>query len=150
MIHLLFFMMIVAIIAAAHNVPFYVAAPFTTIDVNLSSGDAIPIEERPAAELLNSSVAPEGMKCWNPAFDVTPARLITGIITEKGVIHRSADGLIDVLGFVKSYTNGLPNTLAPPVPDKYIEQTVDSLPLYLRYVLNINITNIASILMLSF
>jgi len=121
-----------SIIAAAHNVPFYVAAPFTTIDLNLSSGDDIPIEERPAEELLNSSVAPDGMKCWNPAFDVTPARLITGIITEKGVIHRSADGTIDVASFVKSCMEGLPNTLAPPVPEKYIEQTVDSLPLYLN------------------
>jgi len=92
-----------AIVARAHNVPFYVAAPFTTLDVTLEDGDSILIEERPPLELLESSKAPKGMKCWNPAFDVTPAEFITGIITEKGVIQRNKDGMIDVASFVRSH-----------------------------------------------
>ena len=78
-----------AIVAKYHNVPFYVASPMSTIDFKLSSGDEITIEERPSDEMLcigGRRVAAEGIGCWNPAFDVTPAELITGgIITEKGV-----------------------------------------------------------------
>lgn len=79
----------VALCAKFHNVPFYVAAPLTSIDLSLSSGQQIVIEERSPKELLNSrgglgeQVAASGISVWNPAFDVTPARLITGIITEK-------------------------------------------------------------------
>lgn len=80
-----------AIAAKYHGVPFYVAAPVTTIDFRLKSGDEITIEERPNEEMLfvrGQRVAAEGIGCWNPAFDVTPAELITGgIITEKGVFE---------------------------------------------------------------
>jgi len=92
-----------AIVAQAHGVPFYVAAPLTTLDVNLSDGDDIPIEQRPAKELLETSNAPEGVGVWNPAFDVTPAGYITGIVTEKGVIYPNADGAFDCAAFVKQH-----------------------------------------------
>ncbi len=78
-----------AIVAQAHNVPFYVAAPFSTIDFKLVDGKQIPIEERHPSEIYqigNTEICAKGTEFYNPAFDVTPARLITGIITEKGVI----------------------------------------------------------------
>jgi methylthioribose-1-phosphate isomerase len=78
----------VAVLANAHGVPFYVAAPLSTIDLATPSGDRIPIEERPAREMTHAGTArivPEGASVWNPAFDVTPAHLIAGIITEKGI-----------------------------------------------------------------
>ena len=78
-----------AIAAKYHGVPFYVAAPWSTIDLRLASGDEITIEERSSEEMFyvkGQRVAAEGIGCWNPAFDVTPAELITGgIITELGV-----------------------------------------------------------------
>merc|ERR1740139_1276170 len=77
-----------ACVAKAHNVPFYVACPFTTLDLNLENGDLIEIEERSSKEMIDSVGAPKEMNCWNPAFDVTPADFITGIITENGVIHK--------------------------------------------------------------
>jgi methylthioribose-1-phosphate isomerase len=79
----------VALLAQAHGIPFYVAAPSTTFDLSLPSGDSIPIEQRDAREVTHGfgrATAPEGMPVYNPAFDVTPARLIAGIITDKGVI----------------------------------------------------------------
>jgi methylthioribose-1-phosphate isomerase len=79
-----------ALLAAAHGVPFYVAAPSSTFDLALATGDEIPIEERAASEVLRplgATAAPEGAKAFNPAFDVTPARLIRAIITERGVIE---------------------------------------------------------------
>ncbi|MDJ0747254.1 MAG: S-methyl-5-thioribose-1-phosphate isomerase [Xenococcaceae cyanobacterium MO_167.B27] len=78
-----------AIVAQAHNVPFYIAAPFSTIDFKLVDGRQIPIEERPPSEIYqigSTEICPKGTEFYNPAFDVTPAKLITGIITEKGVI----------------------------------------------------------------
>lgn len=78
----------IAISAKYHNIPFYVACPRSSFDFSLSSGEEIPIEERPSKELttINSiPIAAEGINCWNPAFDITPADLITGIITEIGV-----------------------------------------------------------------
>jgi methylthioribose-1-phosphate isomerase len=78
----------VAMMAAAHNVPFYVAAPLSTIDLATADGDAIPIEQRNAREITHlgsTQLAPDGASVWNPAFDVTPHRLVAGIITEKGV-----------------------------------------------------------------
>lgn len=78
-----------ALCAKHHGVQFYVAAPLTSIDLSLSSGQQIVIEERSPKELLNSEgglgkqVAASGIAVWNPAFDVTPASLITAIITEK-------------------------------------------------------------------
>mmetsp|Transcript_20542 Transcript_20542/g.36512 ORF Transcript_20542/g.36512 Transcript_20542/m.36512 type:complete len:371 (+) Transcript_20542:121-1233(+) len=94
-----------AIIAKEMGVEFFVASPFTTLDVKLESGDQIEIEERPAGEMIESSGAPKDMPCWNPAFDVTPAEYITGIITEKGVLKKSADGSFDVKGFVKKHSS---------------------------------------------
>src|SRR5262249_47306452 len=79
----------VALLAKSHGIPFYVAAPSSTFDLSLASGEAIPIEQRDSREVthgLGKQSAPDGVKVYNPAFDVTPARLIAGIITEKGVI----------------------------------------------------------------
>lgn len=79
----------VAVLAREHGLPFYVAAPLSTIDMGLTDGSQIPIEERDAREvthLHNIPLAPEGILVRNPAFDVTPQRLITAIITERGVV----------------------------------------------------------------
>jgi methylthioribose-1-phosphate isomerase len=80
-----------AVVAHENGVPFYVAAPTTTIDMKTLSGDDIPIEERPPEEVTlvlgQCQIAPDGAPAANPAFDVTPARYITAIITEKGVVH---------------------------------------------------------------
>jgi methylthioribose-1-phosphate isomerase len=79
----------VAVLARAHGIPFYVAAPSSTFDFALSSGEAIPIEIRTAEEITEGfgrRTAPQGVDVYNPAFDVTPAELIAGIITERGVI----------------------------------------------------------------
>lgn len=76
-----------AIVAKAHNIPFYVAAPLSTIDFELSSGEQIPIEERDPSEIYQigeTIICTKGVEYYNPAFDVTPAELITGIITEHG------------------------------------------------------------------
>ena len=80
----------VAILAKAHDIPFYVAAPTSTLDLSLKTGDLIPIEQRAAEEVtegFGSRTAPEGVKVYSPAFDVTPAHLITAIITEQGIAH---------------------------------------------------------------
>jgi len=80
----------VAVLARSHNIPFYVACPTSTFDLDLTCGSEIPIEERPFVEITQGfgrKVAPEGVKCYCPAFDVTPAGLISAIITEKGVIQ---------------------------------------------------------------
>ena len=79
-----------AVLARAHGIPFYVAAPLSTIDPTLPDGEAIPIEERAADEVTHvggTRTAPEGVAVWNPAFDVTPHELITAIVTEAGVIR---------------------------------------------------------------
>jgi methylthioribose-1-phosphate isomerase len=78
----------VAVLAKENNVPFYVAAPISTLDLSLASGKEIPIEERSAEEVtkvFGTPVAPAGTRVMNPAFDVTPARYVTAIITERGV-----------------------------------------------------------------
>ncbi len=78
----------VALLAAAHRIPFYVLAPSSTFDFTLASGDSIPIEERDPREVthgLGKQTVPEGVKVFNPAFDVTPAALITAIVCEKGI-----------------------------------------------------------------
>jgi methylthioribose-1-phosphate isomerase len=80
----------VAVLAAAHGIPFYVAAPSTTFDLTIDSGDEIPIEQRSPDEITRGfgrPTAPEGIGVYNPAFDVTPARLIKAIITERGLIE---------------------------------------------------------------
>ena len=81
-----------AVSAKRHNVPFYIAAPLSTIDFNCPNGEMIPIEERDHNEVRMSGseiLFYEGAKVWNPAFDVTPAELITGIITEAGIFEPS-------------------------------------------------------------
>jgi len=78
-----------SIIAAYYGIPFYVAAPTSSIDMSLTSGDKIPIEERDICEItkpLGIAAAPQGCKAYNPAFDITPAENITAIITEKGIV----------------------------------------------------------------
>ncbi|MBT0652126.1 S-methyl-5-thioribose-1-phosphate isomerase [Geomobilimonas luticola] len=80
----------VAVLARENGIPFYVAAPISTLDLSLENGEAIPIEERHSREVTHLQglpVAPEGIRVRNPAFDVTPAKYITGIITEKGVVR---------------------------------------------------------------
>jgi methylthioribose-1-phosphate isomerase len=80
----------VAVLAAEHRIPFYVAAPLSTVDLAATDGSAIPIEERSAKEVTHvggSRLAPEGASVWNPAFDVTPHHLIAGIITERGILR---------------------------------------------------------------
>jgi len=79
-----------AVLANAHGIPFYVAAPTTTIDFSLTSGYQIPIEERSPEEVTHIQgvrIAPEGVEVLNPAFDVTPSQYITAIITERGIIR---------------------------------------------------------------
>ncbi|MED4755325.1 S-methyl-5-thioribose-1-phosphate isomerase [Brevibacillus choshinensis] len=78
----------VAVLAKAHGIPFYVAAPLSSVDLETATGAEIPIEERPAEEIthgLGKQVAPDGIKVYNPAFDVTPAQYITAIVTETGI-----------------------------------------------------------------
>ncbi len=80
----------VAVLAREHDIPFYVAAPLSTIDLACPTGDQIPIEERDPEEVTNfyhQRIAPEGIKVLNPAFDVTPNELVTAIITEKGIVR---------------------------------------------------------------
>jgi len=79
------------VLAKRHGIPFYVAAPLSTFDPKIPNGSRIPIEERPADEVTGyrgSRWAPEGVAVRNPAFDVTPAELITGIITERGIVRK--------------------------------------------------------------
>jgi methylthioribose-1-phosphate isomerase len=80
-----------AILSRWHDIPFYVAAPTSTLDISLTCGKDIPIEERPPAEVTHfrgKRITPQGVKVFNPAFDVTPHSLIHGIITEKGIIRK--------------------------------------------------------------
>jgi methylthioribose-1-phosphate isomerase len=94
----------IAIAARHHGVPFYVAAPLTSIDTQLKSGESIKIEERPAHELTHifgQRIAANGIGVWNPSFDVTPAHLISGIITERGVIKPDPEsGMFKVESFI--------------------------------------------------
>jgi methylthioribose-1-phosphate isomerase len=78
----------VAVLAREHNIPFYVAAPWSTVDMNTLTGDQIPIEQRPHKEITHhggKQMAPDGVLVENPAFDVTPAKYVTAIITERGI-----------------------------------------------------------------
>jgi methylthioribose-1-phosphate isomerase len=92
----------VALLAQAHGIPFYVAAPSSTFDLSLSNGEAIPIEQRDSHEITHGfgrQTAPDGINVYNPAFDITPARLIAAIITEKGLIQPITEQTIrSVLG----------------------------------------------------
>ena len=91
-----------AVAARRHGLPFYVAAPSSTFDLSLEGGGSIPIEERAPEEVTTFAgvrTAPEDVAVWNPAFDVTPAELVTAVITERGVISPvTEDALLAVLG----------------------------------------------------
>ncbi len=89
-----------AVLCAYHKIPFYVAAPLSTFDMSITSGDFIPIEERSAAEVTSirgHQISPQQSNAAHPAFDVTPHSLITGIITERGVIHAPTEERISTL-----------------------------------------------------
>jgi methylthioribose-1-phosphate isomerase len=92
----------VAVLAKENNIPFYVAAPISTLDLTLASGDEIPIEQRAAAEVTHVHgvpVAPDGTQVLNPAFDVTPNRYVTAIITERGIARAPySDSLQKLVG----------------------------------------------------
>jgi methylthioribose-1-phosphate isomerase len=78
-----------AVLASAHQIPFYVAAPWSTIDLTLSRGSEIPVEQRAEDEvsaIAGVRIAPMGARTWNPSFDVTPGRYVTGFITERGIV----------------------------------------------------------------
>ncbi|GMH41258.1 hypothetical protein BSKO_09168 [Bryopsis sp. KO-2023] len=105
-----------AIIAQHFDIPFFVAAPSTSIDLATENGSLIDIEERPAEEITHfrgERVAPEGVKVWNPAFDVTPAKMIEGIVTEKGTIYK-ADGEFKIAEFLGSDASAVNGATAPP------------------------------------
>jgi methylthioribose-1-phosphate isomerase len=81
----------VAVLANRHNIPFYVAAPITTLDLSIATGDLIPIEERDWREVTHvrdHQLGPDGVQVHNPAFDVTPNELIAAIITDRGVARQ--------------------------------------------------------------
>lgn len=100
----------IAISCKYHGIPFFIAAPSTSIDVQLDAGSKIKIEERKEEEITHSAqtkkrVVVEGINVWNPGFDVTPGSLITGVITEVGVVDdawRKSDGSLDVKGFLEA------------------------------------------------
>ncbi len=86
-----------AVCARHHNIPFYVAAPSSTFDLSITDGGDIPIEQRDASEVVapyGTTVAPEGVPAYNPAFDVTPAELISAIITERGIVHSPTESQV--------------------------------------------------------
>jgi len=117
-----------AITAKYHGVKFLVAAPRTTIDLDTKSGDDIVIEERPGREVTMIkgprfdgvdvdvstteivSIAANGIDVWNPAFDVTPASLIDGIITEIGVVEKGGDGKFDLTLAMEAHNEGIKPT----------------------------------------
>jgi methylthioribose-1-phosphate isomerase len=89
-----------SVLARRHGVPFYVIAPLTTFDPRCPDGAAIPIEERPANEVthpLGLAAVPAGVRAFNPAFDVTPAELVSAIVTERGVIHQPDEARVRAL-----------------------------------------------------
>lgn len=123
-----------AIAAQYHKIPFFVAAPTTTLDLKMASGAEIHIEERPAEELTSlfgQKLAPDGINVWNPAFDVTPCHLIRGIFTELGVIEpefvdpkgmsQNSDPVIPVASFL---TKAL---ISPPIGKGISTTTVENL-----------------------
>ena len=89
-----------ALAAAAHGLPFLVAAPWSSIDLHTPDGAGIPIEERAAEEVTHHGgrrLAPAGVKVRNPAFDVTPSRYVTAIITERGIARAPYPGALETL-----------------------------------------------------
>jgi methylthioribose-1-phosphate isomerase len=94
----------VAVLAKEHGIPFYVAAPFSTVDLETPTGDEIPIEQRSSQEvthLAGRQIAPDGVRVENPAFDVTPHQYVTAIITERGVVRAPYQQALSELGQVK-------------------------------------------------
>jgi len=92
------------VLAKENGVPFYVAAPVSTLDLTLPDGQQIPIEERPAAEVTHVfgvAIAPAGTEVENPAFDVTPNRYVTAIITEKGIAQAPYEESLTALATMK-------------------------------------------------
>ena len=91
-----------AVLARAHGIPFYVAAPYSTFDLDCPHGDDIPVEQRAADEVTHGfgrAIAPEGVDVYSPAFDVTPAEYITGIVTEGGILYPPyGDRLLEAVG----------------------------------------------------
>ncbi len=113
----------VARLCHAHRIPFYVAAPLSTVDLAIGKGEGIPIEQRPEAEMTyfcGRRIAPKGAKVLNPAFDVTPSRYIRAIITEKGIVQKPfKSGLKKLLNFAKRmghHTNYYPPLTLPSPP----------------------------------
>jgi hypothetical protein len=89
-----------AVLASRHQVPFYVAAPTSSIDLDCASGEFIPIEERAAREvthILRQQIAPTGIRVANPAFDVTPHELVSAIVTERGIARDPFDQTLSPL-----------------------------------------------------
>jgi methylthioribose-1-phosphate isomerase len=87
----------VAVLADVHHIPFFVAAPLSTFDVKIAQGSAIPIEERAESEVTaphGIAIAPPGIKVYSPAFDITPVRYISGIITEECILRPPLDQAI--------------------------------------------------------
>ena len=97
----------VAVLARHYGIPFYVCAPSTTIDMTISTGEQIPIEERAPEEVTEmwyrERMAPDGVKVFNPAFDVTDHELITGIITEKGLCRAPYEQAFKELGIGRDF-----------------------------------------------
>ena len=91
-----------AVLAKEHAIPFYVAAPWSTVDMNMRGGEGIPIEQRSPREVTHHAgkqVAPDGVLVENPAFDVTPGKYVTAIITERGIARPPfADALKELAG----------------------------------------------------
>jgi S-methyl-5-thioribose-1-phosphate isomerase len=123
-----------AVSCAYHGVPFFVAAPVSTLDPSTKKGDDIVIEDRPAEEITHVRgvrVAADGIGVWNPSFDVTPGSLIAGIITEKGVVQKTSNGTFEVGKFVAAAA-GAAGAAAPAaapavaVPAGFYAMDVDS------------------------
>ena len=94
----------IAVLARHHGIPFYIAAPSSTFDLSIDSGDEIPIEERNPIEITHGfgqQTAPDGVEVYNPAFDVTPSEYIEAIITERGIIRPvNQQNIKTTLGFI--------------------------------------------------
>ena len=120
-----------AVSCAYHSVPFFVAAPVSTLDPSTKKGDDIVIEDRPAEEITHVRgvrVAADGIGVWNPSFDVTPGSLIAGIITEKGVVQKTSNGTFEVGKFVAAAAGAAAPAAAPAVavPAGFYAMDVDS------------------------
>lgn len=98
----------VAVLAKEHGIPFYVAAPWSTVDMNTPTGEQIPIEQRPHREVTHhggKQMAPDGVKVENPAFDVTPGKYVTAIVTERGIAKAPYTKSLQELGEMAGVSN---------------------------------------------